>query len=67
MASVAGIVAPALVDALGDYIDELRTDETTVGLLVHGSRASGFERRDSDYDLICVSMARLLRPAHLIS
>jgi predicted nucleotidyltransferase len=42
-----------VIDALAAYVDELRADETTVGLLLHGSRALGFEREDSDYDLIC--------------
>jgi hypothetical protein len=42
------------MDALADYIDELRADAATVGLLLHGSRAVGFERPDSDYDLIRV-------------
>jgi hypothetical protein len=40
------------MDALTRYVDELRADETTVGLLLHGSRALGLERSDSDYDLI---------------
>jgi hypothetical protein len=43
-----------VTDVLAGYIDELRADATTVGLLLHGSRALGFERQDSDYDLICV-------------
>jgi predicted nucleotidyltransferase len=43
-----------VIDALAEYIDELRADETTIGLLLHGSRAVGFEREDSDYDLIRV-------------
>jgi hypothetical protein len=43
-----------LMDALTRYVDELRADETTVGLLLHGSRALGLKRSDSDsdYDLI---------------
>jgi hypothetical protein len=40
------------MDALTRYLDELRADDTTVGLLLHGSRALGLERSDSDYDLI---------------
>ena len=43
-----------MTDALAEYIDELRDDETTLGLLLHGSRALGFGRQDSDYDLIRV-------------
>jgi hypothetical protein len=43
-----------VTDALAEYIEELRADETVVGVLLHGSRALGFERQDSDYDLICV-------------
>jgi hypothetical protein len=43
-----------VIDALGDYIDRLRADETAVGLLLHGSRSLGFQRPDSDYDLILV-------------
>jgi hypothetical protein len=43
-----------MTDALAEYVEELRADETTVGLLLHGSRALGFERLDSDYDLICI-------------
>jgi hypothetical protein len=42
-----------VTDALAEYIEELRADETAVGLLLHGSRALGLERQDSDYDLIC--------------
>ena len=41
-------------DAVSRYIDELRADDATVGVLLHGSRALGFERQGSDYDLICV-------------
>lgn len=40
------------IDALAEYVDELRADEATLGLLLHGSRAVGFERPGSDYDLI---------------
>ena len=43
-----------MTDALTRYVDELRADETTVGLLLHGSRALGLEQADSDYDLIRV-------------
>lgn len=45
---------PGVTDALAEYIEELSADETVVGLLLHGSRALGFERQDSDYDLICI-------------
>jgi hypothetical protein len=41
-----------VIDALAEYVDELRADEATFGLLLHGSRALGFERPNSDYDLI---------------
>jgi Nucleotidyltransferase domain len=43
-----------VTDALAEYIEKLSADETAVGLLLHGSRALGLERQDSDYDLICV-------------
>jgi len=43
-----------VIDGLAQYIDELHADGTTVGLLLHGSRALGVERPDSDYDLIRV-------------
>jgi Nucleotidyltransferase domain len=43
-----------VTDALVEYVEECRADDTTVGLLLHGSRALGFERQDSDYDLICI-------------
>ena len=39
-------------DALTEYVNELCADEATLGLLLHGSRALGFERPNSDYDLI---------------
>jgi hypothetical protein len=42
------------MDALTCYVDEVHSDATTMGLLLHGSRALGFERADSDYDLIRV-------------
>jgi hypothetical protein len=43
-----------VTDALVEYVEECRADETAVGLLLHGSRALGFERQDSDYDLIYI-------------
>lgn len=43
-----------MIDALAAYVEELRADEAAAGLLLHGSRALGFERPDSDYDLISV-------------
>ena len=37
---------------LAEVIAEVRDDPETVGLLLHGSRALGTDRPDSDYDLI---------------
>lgn len=37
---------------LADLISAVRADSNSVGLLLHGSRAVGNERPDSDYDLI---------------
>lgn len=39
-------------DPLDDYLAELRSDDATLGLLLHGSRAAGLERPGSDFDLI---------------
>ena len=40
--------------ALAQLIAEVRDDHETLGLLLHGSRAVGTHRPDSDYDLIRV-------------
>lgn len=37
---------------LAGYLDAAKTDVETLGVLLHGSRASGRARDDSDYDLI---------------
>jgi hypothetical protein len=39
---------------LAGLVAEAATDPERVGLLLHGSRAAGTARPDSDYDLICV-------------
>jgi hypothetical protein len=44
--------AAPVSDPLAGYLDELRRDDATLGLLLHGSRAGGVERPDSDFDLI---------------
>ena len=41
-------------DPLGEYVEEVRADPDSLGLLLHGSRGSGVERAGSDYDLIRV-------------
>ena len=41
-------------DVLGDVAAEVNADAFSLGLLLHGSRATGVERPDSDYDLIRV-------------
>lgn len=41
-------------DALAELISEITADPSSLGLLLHGSRAVGGERADSDYDLIRV-------------
>jgi predicted nucleotidyltransferase len=43
---------------LRSYVEALTEDPDTVGVLLHGSRASGRHRADSDYDLI-----RIVTPA----
>ena len=43
---------------LRSYVEALKEDPDTVGVLLHGSRASGRHRADSDYDLI-----RIVTPA----
>ncbi len=39
---------------LATLLDEVRADPESLGLLLHGSRATGRHRQDSDYDLIRV-------------
>ena len=39
---------------LGNYVEAAQRDRATLGILLHGSRASGRHRDDSDYDLIRV-------------
>jgi hypothetical protein len=41
-----------VADPLESYLEELRADDSTLGLLLHGSRAHGVERPRSDFDLI---------------
>ena len=41
-------------NVLGDVVAEVNADAFSLGLLLHGSRATGVERPDSDYDLIRV-------------
>ena len=43
---------------LAELISDVRDDPETIGLLLHGSRALGTERPDSDYDLIRVVTER---------
>jgi hypothetical protein len=40
--------------ALAPFVDEVRADPASIGLILHGSRATGNHRPDSDYDLIRV-------------
>jgi len=42
------------LDPLRDLLAAVESDPDTLGLLLHGSRASGAARTDSDYDLIRV-------------
>jgi hypothetical protein len=47
--------APAVHESdpiLATYVDAAKADPETIGVLLHGSRASGRARDDSDYDLI---------------
>jgi hypothetical protein len=47
--------APYIADpVLASYVATLREDPDTLAVLLHGSRASGRHREDSDYDLIRV-------------
>ena len=49
----AGASAPFAMDpALASYVAAVKDDPHTLGVLLHGSRASGRNRNDSDYDLI---------------
>ena len=41
-------------DVLAQLVDEVRSDAASLGLILHGSRATGDHRADSDYDLIRV-------------
>ena len=41
-------------DVLADVAAEVNADAFSMGLVLHGSRATGVERPDSDYDLIRV-------------
>src|SRR5690242_8700825 len=41
-------------DVLAQLADEVRSDPSSLGLILHGSRATGDHRADSDYDLIRV-------------
>ena len=49
---MADSAAPALQDLPAELRKELDADAETLGLIVHGSRASGFARPDSDWDVI---------------
>ena len=51
----AGTSAPLPPDrVLASYLAGVKDDLDTLGILLHGSRASGRHRQDSDYDLIRV-------------
>ncbi len=41
-------------DVLAQLVEEVRSDASSLGLILHGSRATGDQRPDSDYDLIRV-------------
>ena len=41
-------------DVLAQLAEEVRSDPSSLGLILHGSRATGDHRADSDYDLIRV-------------
>lgn len=41
-------------DVLAEFVDEVRGDPASLGLILHGSRGSGAARDGSDYDLIRV-------------
>jgi predicted nucleotidyltransferase len=41
-------------DVLAQLVDEVGSDASSLGLILHGSRATGDQRPDSDYDLIRV-------------
>jgi hypothetical protein len=41
-------------DVLAEFVEEVRADPASLGLILHGSRGSGAERAGSDYDLIRV-------------
>jgi len=44
----------AVNPVLASYVAAIRDDLDTFGVLLHGSRARGRQRDDSDYDLICI-------------
>lgn len=47
---------------LSTYVAAAESDADTLGLLLHGSRASGRERADSDYDLIRIVTQEVYEP-----
>jgi Nucleotidyltransferase domain len=42
------------VSVLDELVDEVNADPDSIGLILHGSRAAGVHRPDSDYDLVRV-------------
>jgi len=45
----------ALTELPDEFKRELEEDAETIGALLHGSRAAGPARPDSDYDVICMA------------
>jgi len=49
-----GSAFPAEDPVLARFVAAAKDDADVLGVLLHGSRASGRQRADSDYDLICI-------------
>jgi hypothetical protein len=49
---IPGIPSPADDQIVARYVEVVKADSDTLGVLLHGSRASGRAREGSDYDLI---------------
>jgi hypothetical protein len=49
-----GLEGPAEDPVLSKFVAAREADADVLGVLLHGSRASGRQREDSDYDLICI-------------